>query len=257
MKVKSDIIKYWNKRSDTYDRFPAPREEAEEKKAYQSLFGNHLHGENLDILDIGAGTGFVSLSLAEMGHRLTAMDITDGMLEKARSKAVESNLDIDFHIGDAEELPFPSESFDCVVCRWLLWTLPNPEKAITHWSRVLRNGGLIICIDGQWNYSSLKGKLKKLCRKAAIFIYEKNNPNNLGYDLHINESLPFSTGVAPEEAGNLFEYAGLENISTETLTEIRKIRAKNMRLLYRLALQPATFLIKGRKIKKEHANKDT
>ena len=254
MDVKSDITAYWNGRSDTYDRFPASRAEGEEKKAFKAVFRRYLSKEALDILDAGAGTGFLSLFLAEMGHRVTALDITEGMLEKARQKARTNNLKIDFHIGDAEDLPFAAGTFDCVVCRWLLWTLPDPERAVQQWVRVIKPGGTIICIDGQWKDSSLRGRFKRLCRKAGIFLYEKTDPRELGYTSEISRSLPFADGVDTGSAVDLFKSAGLDNIITERLTCIRNVRAKNMRLLYRLALPPATFIIKGEKNKKEYEN---
>jgi len=51
---------------------------------------------------------------------------------------------------NAEELTFPSKSFDVIVSRNLTWNLPHPQKAYTHWVRVLKDGGLLLNFDANW-----------------------------------------------------------------------------------------------------------
>ena len=245
--VKLQIEEYWHDRSATYDSFPASRKEEEEIKAYETVLDRYISSGQARILDVGAGTGFLSLLLAEKGHWLTALDLSRGMLDKARGKADRLNLAIDFLIGDAESLPFEDNSFDFVVSRWLLWTLPHPEKAVSEWKRVLKPGGSILCIDGLWNSRSLKGCLKTFCRKAGLIFHSRTRPSNLGYNKEIDNQLPFNRGVDPLKALDLFRGCGLVDATREPLHEIRRIRARNMPLLYRLSLAPATELIKGEK----------
>ena len=245
MKIKANISTYWHKRSNTYDKFPVSRSVEEEKGAYCSVLKGFFNGNKLKILDVGTGTGFMALMLAEMGHDTTGLDLTESMLERARQKTRGNGHRVNFQLGDAENLPFDDDFFDAVVCRYLLWTLPDPWRALGEWYRVIKPGGSIICIEGQWRDSSLKGRLKRLSRQLGILLYEKTNPRKLGYDKKTANRLPFRSGLTPEEAIGLFRAKGLTNISTERLTDVRDIQARNMPLLYRVAMPPSTFLIKG------------
>ena len=155
--IKGDVSTYWTKRSNTYDVFPVPNSEEDERAAYCSVLKRFYNGNRLEILDVGTGTGFMALMLAEMGHKTTGLDITEAMLDKARQKANGNNQRISFQVGDAENLPFDDASFDAIVSRYLIWTLPDPLRALREWLRVIRPGGTIICIEGQWKDDSLKG----------------------------------------------------------------------------------------------------
>jgi ubiquinone/menaquinone biosynthesis C-methylase UbiE len=103
----------------------------------------------IEALDIGCGTGFLSLELASRGHRVSGVDFAPSMIAQARKKAAERQAAIRYEEADAEQLPFTAASFDIAVSRHLLWTLPNPEQAIDEWIRVLRPGGRLIVVDSQ------------------------------------------------------------------------------------------------------------
>ena len=107
----------------------------------------------LDALDVGCGTGFLALLLAELGHRVTGVDAADEMLELARAKAAGAGATVDFRRADAEALPFPDASFDLVVERHVIWTLPAPAVALAEWARVLRPGGCLVLVEGDWRSS--------------------------------------------------------------------------------------------------------
>lgn len=87
-----------------------------------------------------AGTGFFALLFAEMGHKVTGVDLSAGMLKKAKYNADNMGLKIDFFHRDAEYLPFENSSFDLVTNKFLLWTLQQPSCAVREWKRVLKTG---------------------------------------------------------------------------------------------------------------------
>ena len=87
------------------------------------------------VLDVACGTGAVSSAAAELGAGVTAIDVAPGMVEAARRNGVEA------HVMDAEQLGFPDESFDAVLCAFAIFFLPEPERAVREWRRVLRPGG--------------------------------------------------------------------------------------------------------------------
>lgn len=108
------------------------------------------HGRALDILDVGTGTGYFAVLLAECGHRICGIDLTPAMLDEARALAEEEGLDIPFEEMDAQALDFPDDCFDVVVSRNLTWTLPDPRQAYSEWYRVLRPGGLLLNFDANY-----------------------------------------------------------------------------------------------------------
>ena len=104
----------------------------------------------MDILDVGTGTGFFAILLAEKGHRVEGIDLTPAMLEEARRLAKQRNLDITFREMDAQNLAYPDGTFDVVISRNLTWTLPAPERAYASWFRVLKPGGVLLNFDAEY-----------------------------------------------------------------------------------------------------------
>ena len=94
------------------------------------------------ILDAGAGTGLVGKMLAEAGfHRLTAIDMSPGMLEEARSKGVYCEL---HRMVLGGKLDFPDDSFDAVVSIGVLTLGHAPARSLDELVRVTRPGGFVI-----------------------------------------------------------------------------------------------------------------
>ncbi len=97
------------------------------------------------ILEVGVGTG---LSLPSYGrsNRIVGIDISEPMLAKARERVQRQTLS---HVeaikqGDAERLDFADGSFDVVVAQYVVTAIPNPERALNEFVRVVRPGGEII-----------------------------------------------------------------------------------------------------------------
>lgn len=176
--VKEMVKQRWNGRADTFDKSPGHGIHSEkEKDAWISLFKQVLGDERLKILDVGTGTGVIALLLSELGHRVTGVDIAEQMVHQAREKAKNLNLAADFRVGDAEDLPFEDGSFDLIVNRHVVWSLPDPEKAMVEWKRVLRPGGKLIIIDSNWGgRASLGKKLWRFFARLLIFLTERRNP---------------------------------------------------------------------------------
>jgi SAM-dependent methyltransferase len=145
---QAEITRFWDSRPDTYDQsayhgLRDPREQ----QVWLAVLGALLDEQPLDALDAGTGTGFLALLLAELGHRVTGIDLSDGMLAQARRKAAGLANPPRFEIGDAIAPPLPDMSFDVVVCRHLLWTLTDPVGACRNWRRLLRPGGRVVAIE--------------------------------------------------------------------------------------------------------------
>ena len=95
------------------------------------------------VLDVACGTGVVAITAARAGARVTALDLTPQLLEHARENAKLASVEIDFHEGDAEQLPFENSTFDFVVSQFGHMFAPRPEVALGEMLRVLKPGGTI------------------------------------------------------------------------------------------------------------------
>ncbi len=103
------------------------------------------------VLDVGCGAGTDSLVAAQMiapDGRVTGIDMTPQMLANARRAAAEMGLDnVEFIESEAEQLPFPDESFDVVISNGVIDLIPDKDAVFSELRRVLRPGGRIQLAD--------------------------------------------------------------------------------------------------------------
>ena len=172
------IKRHWDIRSSDYNDFVVRGFSIDrERRSWQEHFTSILGFEPLDILDVGCGPGIVSMQLADLGHRMTSVDLSDRMLEYARENANANGFDIDFLQADARGLPFDDDSFDAVVSDYMLWTVPEPRKVISEWYRVLKPGHVLAYTDGDWFTDPRMTSLR--CRVSSFFVrMEKGRPKD-------------------------------------------------------------------------------
>ncbi|MFF3207902.1 class I SAM-dependent methyltransferase [Streptomyces sp. NPDC002962] len=101
-----------------------------------------------DLLDLGCGTGSLSLLAAEQGHRVTGVDLSPAMIDLARAKL--AGRDAVFLLGDAAAPPVCEQRFDTLLVRHVLWTLPDPARVLRHWRGLVRPGGRLVLVEGVW-----------------------------------------------------------------------------------------------------------
>jgi arsenite methyltransferase len=103
------------------------------------------------VLDLGSGAGTDSLVAAQMvGEQgyVTGIDMTSPMLAKARSAAAEMGMEnVEFVEGEAEQLPFPDESFDVVISNGVIDLIPDKDAVFSELFRVLAPGGRMQIAD--------------------------------------------------------------------------------------------------------------
>ena len=109
-------------------------------------------GREFALLDLAGGTGDVAFRVAEAGGagtRVTVCDINADMLEVGRKRAAERGFDgiVGFEEGNAEDLPYPDRSFDCVTIAFGIRNVPRIERALAEAYRVLRIGGRFLCLE--------------------------------------------------------------------------------------------------------------
>lgn len=145
--AQAEITAFWNGVAPHYD---SPENVADpETEAYHhwlAALRSVLPAPPTRILDVGTGTGFLARLAAELGHEVTAIDLSERMLEV--STARDPGLRITLAVGDAVAPAFPAQSFDAVISRSLVWTLREPERAFRNWWTLLRPGGRVVAIFG-------------------------------------------------------------------------------------------------------------
>lgn len=118
-----------------------------------------------DALEIGAGTGYFTLNLAQLGliERPTASDISPGMLATLSATAERLGIEISTVRTEAERLPFADQTFDLVFGHAVLHHIPDLERAFAEFRRVLRPGGQIVfCGEPSRNGDRLAALPKRL-----------------------------------------------------------------------------------------------
>lgn len=160
-----------------------------------SLEGNSS-SEKPVALDVGCGTGIQSLRLAQLGYKVIGVDIADELLIKAERKLKNAGYkDAEFHITNAESLPFSDSVADCInCCGPTLSFVPDWRKALAEVGRCLKpKGKFLLEVEGKWNPDMLWEIINAL------------GFNFLGYD----ESLATSLGhlLPPWRIGHSINYS--------------------------------------------------
>lgn len=152
MSIARSIAAFWDAAADSFDEHPDhglhdPRIRA----AWSERLDSWLPDRPADVLDLGCGTGSLSALMAHRGHRVTGVDISPNMVERARHKLVAAGHSARVLVGDAADPPPLGHSVDVILARHLLWTLSDPTAALRRWIALSRPGGRLVLIEGRWN----------------------------------------------------------------------------------------------------------
>jgi ubiquinone/menaquinone biosynthesis C-methylase UbiE len=171
--------------------------------------------EGPDILEVGVGTG-KNMRYYPSGAHVTGIDISEGMLSRARKRAIRLNLEVDLRLMDAETLAFPSQSFDTVVASFVFCSVPDPVAGLRELGRVCKQDGEIRLLEHMRARSKPMGRLMDTVNPIAVRMMGANinrrtvdNVRSAGLQIQRIEELsvqgvfklivakpPFSQGVA-------------------------------------------------------------
>ncbi len=177
--IKDVNTRYHDAAAEEYDAkwgidFGAIGQEQVRLKLVKALGG--LEGRRFgDALEIGSGTGYFSLNLVQLGviERLTATDISPGMLRRLANTAAELGVEVKTVATEAEELPFGDESFDLVFGHAVLHHIPDLDRAFAEFRRVLRPGGMIAFAGEPSRYGDRLAALPKRTGTALAPVWRR------------------------------------------------------------------------------------
>lgn len=122
-----------------------------------------------DVLEVAVGTG-LNLPSYPSDVRLTGVDISPAMLDRARARADELGRPVELRVANAHALPFSDACFDTVVCTLSMCNIPDERQAISEMHRVLRPDGLLILADHVASTSRLTLASQRLFEKLTFWL---------------------------------------------------------------------------------------
>jgi SAM-dependent methyltransferase len=119
------------------------------RSAWRALLRGVLPPAPADVVDLGCGTGTLSLLLSQEGYAVDALDFSPAMVRLAEAKLAGTSGTV--RHGDAGDPGLAPASVDVVLCRHVLWALRDPDRAVERWVRALRPGGRLVLVEGDWS----------------------------------------------------------------------------------------------------------
>jgi len=221
--LRDDIRSWWDLDADHYDRSAGHSlSDPVEAAAWRAALERVLPASASRVLDAGAGTGSLSLLAAELGHRVTALDLSEGMLAAARRKAEERGVSITFVVGPAEDPP--EGPFDAVIERHVVWTLPDPVAALRAW-RAVAPAGRLVLFEGSWGGEGPLDALKDRAAAAIRWIRRDAGDHHAAYPEHVVERLPLAGARSSAPFVESVAGAGWRRIRIERLHDVEWARS--------------------------------
>lgn len=191
--------KIWSS-GEGYNRYITSELSSFRKEAWKKQIEKLLKGDNLRILDVGCGPGFFSCILSEMGHELTGIDASDGMLTCARENAKRLQVNPEFLKMDVNELEFPDDTFDVVISRNVTWTLEHPGEVYAEFKRILKPGGKLIIYDANWHMHFFDDELYKKVKQHEEEHFKKYGTQEIvsNGDMEYLKTAPLTSTLRPQ-----------------------------------------------------------
>jgi|SRR5271166_1289360 len=242
MDLTDQIRRYWDDDAWTYDRSPQHRPTSPlVQAAWLAVVERLLPATPARVLDCGAGTGFVSLMAAQLGHRVTALDLSPGMLDQLRRSASREGLAVEVVTGPADR---PPQGFDAVIERHLVWTLPDPGAALAAW-RAAAPAGRLVLLESLWG-DATPDRLRTWGRQALGRWRQPAPEHHAPLPAGVRASLPLGTGTPPDTLLGLVAGGGWPNPRVERLRDVEWAEASELDPLGRLlGVSPRIAVVAG------------
>jgi len=166
---RTDIIRQrYNRIAGMYDTIEMPME-----KLFSGWRKELMREVNGKVLEVGVGTG-KNLPYYPDEVEVTAIDFSSKMIEKAKQRAAELNIEVELRVMDAQEMEFPDDSFDTVVTSCVFCSVPDPVKGLREIRRVCKHRGKIMMLEHMRSHKPVLGPLMDFMNPIPVHIYGAN-----------------------------------------------------------------------------------
>ncbi len=152
--LREESLAYWSGRAQAYSASQLSSFDGPKRDTFAAVVEHYIPqlDRQVEVLDLGCGSGFLTMILAQAGCRITATDFSQEMLDEAAANvaSISASDQVSFLRCAAQELPFEEERFDMVVSRNVTWVLEDVDKVYAHVMRVLRPGGVFVNMDAAY-----------------------------------------------------------------------------------------------------------
>jgi SAM-dependent methyltransferase len=161
------------------------------------------------VLDVATGSGNAALAAARRGCKAVGVDYVPALLERGRIRADAELLDVEFHEGDAENLPFPDASFDAVTSIYGAMFAPDHVKTARELVRVCRPGGVIALAS--WTPTGFIGETFRIVAKYIPIVAGVTPPICWGDEAYLKGIFGASIHtITSTVQSNIFRYPSAE-----------------------------------------------
>ena len=249
--AKQEIVNFWDKHAAPYSsNFGHGFSSPEEIDLWLRILNRHipqsLRGR---ALDLGTGPGLMAFLVATIGFDVTGVDLSEEMLSIARKNALEADLKIDFKSGDAQDPPFTANSFDLIICRHIMWTLPDMNQALERWQSILKPGGGLVIVDGVWYPNTAQGRMRRLAAGCIEAVKTLKLPGDWRKEYISDQTvLPHINGAHPDTVENAVRNNGFTAVQHDSLDDLIAFELRHAPLEYRIQYcHTPRYLIFGQK----------
>lgn len=120
------------------------------RSAWRDLLTASLPPNPARLADLGCGTASLTELLANEGYAVDGVDFSPAMVERALAKTA-ALPGVSITLGDAADPPLEPGRYDAVLCRHVLWALPDPSASLRRWCDLLTPGGALLLVEGNWS----------------------------------------------------------------------------------------------------------
>ena len=189
-------------------------------KGFETGAGQFVARLGLDpderVLDVACGTGNLAIPAARTGARVTGIDIAANLIAQAQQNAAAERLTATFDVGNAEQMPYDSESFDTTMTMFGAMFAARPDRAAGELLRVTRSGGRVVMAN--WSPTGFIGEMFKVTSRYVVppagipspllwgnedAVRERLGPGSKGLTL-IKRMMALEYPLGPEETVNYF-----------------------------------------------------
>ena len=216
--ISGRIREFWDADSATYDATPSHAiSDPVESATWRQILHEVLPEAPASVLDAGAGTGALSLLAAELGHEVTALDLSPGMLAQAEREAADRGLDarMRFVVGSVAEPP--AGPFDVVIERHVLWTVPDPVAALRAWRNV---GRRLVLFEGVWGSTALRDRARTTLAAAVRKAIRTPPDHHAPYPNDVLPQLPLAAAPSPRPFVDAVHEAGWRRARIKRLRDV-------------------------------------